>query len=130
MKGGGSAERRTRRGPEGRLAEGNRAVADGCRSLERFSRAIWDSHNGQTSPGASDAVTGFPRLSQRGAGLRVLAGQGVQIDTATPAGRLVFGIFAALAEFERTLAGLEAARAKGRKGGRKFALTKAQVRLA
>jgi DNA invertase Pin-like site-specific DNA recombinase len=49
---------------------------------------------------------------------------------------LIFGIFAALAEFERelirerTVAGLKAARARGRKGGRKFALTKAQVRLA
>ena len=75
-------------------------------------------------------------LSARGVGLRVLAGQGAQIDTTTAAGRLVFGIFAALAEFERelirerTLAGLKAARARGRKGGRKFALTKAQVRLA
>ena len=69
-------------------------------------------------------------------GLRVLAGQGEQIDTTTAAGRLVFGIFAALAEFERelirerTVAGLKAARARGRKGGRKFALSKAQVRLA
>ena len=47
---------------------------------------------------------------------RVLAGQGAQIDTTTAPGRLVFGIFAALAEFERelirkrTLAGLKAAR--------------------
>ncbi len=40
-------------------------------------------------------------LSARGVGLRVLAGQGAQIDTTTAAGRLVFGIFAALAEFER-----------------------------
>ena len=46
----------------------------------------------------------------------------------TAAGRLVFGIFAALAEFEpelireRTVAGLKATRARGRKGGRKFAL--------
>ena len=75
-------------------------------------------------------------LSTRGVGLRVLAGQGAQIDTTTAAGRLVFGIFAALAEFEgdliheRTMAGLSAARARGRKGGRKFALSKAQVRLA
>ena len=81
-------------------------------------------------------VSVVQELTERGVGLRVLAGQGAQIDTATPAGRLVFGIFAALAEFERelirerTLAGLEAARARGRRGGRKFALTKAQVRLA
>ena len=75
-------------------------------------------------------------LSDRGVGLRVIAGEGAQIDTTTAGGRLVFGIFAALAEFERelirerTVAGLKAARARGRKGGRKFALSKAQVRLA
>lgn len=75
-------------------------------------------------------------LSDRGIGLKVLTGQGAQIDTTTAAGRLSFGIFAALAEFEselireRTMAGLQAARARGRKGGRKFALSKAQVRLA
>ena len=75
-------------------------------------------------------------LSDRGVGLGVLAGQGAQIDTTTAGGRLMFGIFAALAEIERelilerTAAGLRAARARGRKGGRKFALSKAQVRLA
>lgn len=75
-------------------------------------------------------------LTDRGIGLRVLSGQGAQIDTTTVSGRLVFGIFASLAEFERelirerTIAGLSAARARGRKGGRRFALTKPQVRLA
>ena len=75
-------------------------------------------------------------LSERRVGLKVLTGQGAAIDTTTAAGRLSFGIFAALAEFEselireRTVAGLHAARARGRKGGRKFALTKAQVRMA
>ena len=75
-------------------------------------------------------------LSERGVGLKVFTGQGAQIDTTTAAGRLSFGIFAALAEFETelirecTVAGLQAARARGRKGGRKFTLTKAQVHMA
>jgi len=54
----------------------------------------------------------------------------------SPEGKLVFGIFASLAEFERelirerTIVGLKAARARGIKGGRKFKLSKSQVRLA
>lgn len=75
-------------------------------------------------------------LSEKDVGLKVLTGQGAEIDTTTASGKLIFGFFASLAEFERELirertkAGLDAARARGRKGGRKFALTKAQVRLA
>ena len=75
-------------------------------------------------------------LTKRGIGLRVLAGQGANIDTTTANGRLVFGIFAALAEFEReliverTMAGLQAARARGRNGGRPFKMTSAKLRLA
>ena len=75
-------------------------------------------------------------LADRGVGFRVLTGKGAEIDTTTASGKLIFGIFAALAEFERelirerTVAGLKAARVRGRKGGRKFQLTKAQVRLA
>ena len=57
-------------------------------------------------------------LTTGGIGLRVLTGQGAAIDTTTAAGKLVLGIFAALAEFERELitertrAGLAAARAR------------------
>ena len=75
-------------------------------------------------------------LTKRKIGFKVLSGQCVNIDTTTPAGKMIFSIFGALAEFERelirerTIAGITAARARGRMGGRKFNLTKAQVRLA
>jgi DNA invertase Pin-like site-specific DNA recombinase len=75
-------------------------------------------------------------LTQRGIGFKVLTGQGAAIDTTKPAGKLVFGIFAALAEFERELmsertkAGLVAARARGRRGGAPFKMTAAKLRLA
>ncbi|MEI8397183.1 MAG: recombinase family protein, partial [Rhodospirillaceae bacterium] len=75
-------------------------------------------------------------LTARGIGLAVLAGHGAAIDTTTASGKLVFGIFAALAEFERDLitertkAGLAAARARGRAGGRPFKMTTAKLRLA
>jgi DNA invertase Pin-like site-specific DNA recombinase len=73
-------------------------------------------------------------LTERGIGLKVLTGQGAAIDTTTASGKLVFGIFAALAEFEReliserTLAGLASAR--GRNGGRPYKMTPAKLRLA
>ena len=68
--------------------------------------------------------------------MSLLTGKGANIDATTDSGKLIIGIFAALAEFERELirertkAGLDAARARGCKGGREFAMTKAQVRLA
>jgi DNA invertase Pin-like site-specific DNA recombinase len=71
-------------------------------------------------------------LMERQVGFRVLAGQGANIDTTTANGKLVFGIFAALTEFERelirerTLAGLASARARGRP----FAMTVAKLRTA
>lgn len=75
-------------------------------------------------------------LAERGVAFRVLTGHGASIDTTKPAGKLVFGIFAALAEFERELisertkAGLASARARGRKGGPPFKMTPAKLRLA
>ena len=42
-------------------------------------------------------------LTKQGVGFKVLTGHGASIDTTTPAGKLVFGIFAALSEFEREL---------------------------
>ena len=80
-------------------------------------------------------VTVVDDLGHRGVGFRVLTGQG-QIDTSTASGKLMFGIFASLAEFERelirerTIAGLASARARGRIGGRRTTMTSAKVRLA
>ncbi len=73
-------------------------------------------------------------LRDRGVGQRELAGAGAEIDTTIANGRLVFGSFASLAEFERELiaehtrAGLAAARARGGKGGRPRKMAAAQRR--
>lgn len=75
-------------------------------------------------------------LRIRNIGLKVLAGVGAQIDTTTSNGRLFFGIFAVLAEFERELiiertqAGLAAARARGRKGGRPRKMDRTTLMMA
>lgn len=66
----------------------------------------------------------------------MLTGHGASINTRTPEGQLVFGIFAALAEFERALisertkVGLASARARGRSGGGQYKMTPAKLRLA
>lgn len=72
-------------------------------------------------------------LATRQIGLKVLT---QAIDTTSPGGRLIFHVFAAVAEFERELmlertqAGLATARAANRRGGRPKALTEAQIRRA
>jgi DNA invertase Pin-like site-specific DNA recombinase len=72
-------------------------------------------------------------LQKRNIGLKVLTGD---VDTTTTTGRLVFGIFATLADFERdliqerTMAGLAAARARGRAGGRPRVMTKQKLKAA
>lgn len=77
-----------------------------------------------------ETVTG---LEQRGVGLRSLT---EQIDTTSPGGRLMFHVFSALAHFERDLirertrAGLTAAAARGRKGGRRAVITAEKLKRA
>lgn len=78
-------------------------------------------------------VSTVQQLADRQVAFKVLTGQGANLDTGTASGKLVFGIFAALAEFERELisertrAGLAAARARGRKGGRKPKLSPTEI---
>lgn len=73
------------------------------------------------------------RLDERGIGFKSVQ---EHIDTTTPGGKLVFHVFGALAEFERDLirertnAGLAAARARGRKGGRKALLDAKKQEIA
>lgn len=72
-------------------------------------------------------------LERRGVGFRSLT---EQLDTATPGGRLIFHVFGAIAQFERDLirerthAGLAAARARGRVGGRPPALAGKRLQVA
>ena len=89
--------------------------------LDRLGRSL--SHLIGPTTGLSDKGVGFKSLQEC-------------IDTTTSGGKLVFHIFGALAEFERSLirertnAGLKAARARGRSGGRPKALTDHQLKMA
>jgi DNA invertase Pin-like site-specific DNA recombinase len=89
--------------------------------LDRFGRSL------------RDLVESVNALKERKVGFRSLQ---EALDTTTSGGRLVFHVFAALAEFERDLirertqAGLKAARARGRMGGRPRILTGKRLELA
>lgn len=88
--------------------------------LDRFGRSL------------ADLIQTVQQLQGRGVGFRSLH---ERIDTTTSGGRLIFHMFGALAEFERdlirerTMAGLAAARARGRKGGRPASLDDKQRAL-
>src|ERR671919_1062307 len=78
-------------------------------------------------------ISTMTELEERRIGFKSLT---ENIDTTTSGGKLIFHIFGALAEFERNLirertqAGLVAARARGKKGGRPKALTARQLSIA
>ena len=90
-------------------------------SLDRLGRSV------------QDLIAIVAGLRKRGVGFRSLK---EALDTTTPGGRLVFHVFAALAEFirelivEGTLEGLAAARTRGQRLGRPPAMTAEQVRHA
>jgi DNA invertase Pin-like site-specific DNA recombinase len=73
-------------------------------------------------------------MNSRGIAFKCLTG--LEVDTATPTGRFMLTVFAGLAQMERdiirerTIAGLAAARARGRKGGRRSVFTKSKLRQA
>ena len=100
------------------LREGDTLVVWRLDRLDRLGRSL------------RHLVTLVEELDTRGVGFRALD---QQIDTTTASGRLQIHLFAALAEFERELgrerthAGLQAARARGRRGGRPRALSGDQV---
>ncbi|MEU8925407.1 recombinase family protein [Kitasatospora sp. NPDC048545] len=92
--------------------------------LDRFARSL------------IDLVTMVDALSARGIGFKVLTGALASIDPNTPDGRLMLQVVGAMAEFERSLikdrtrAGLEAAKAQGRVGGRPTVISDDKLTIA
>jgi DNA invertase Pin-like site-specific DNA recombinase len=90
-------------------------------------------HGFSDTPSLRHLIDLSEQLQARGIGLRSL---NEAIDTSTPGGRFVFAILAALGQMEveiireRTRAGLAAAAARGRRGGRPPVLNEAKVRAA
>src|ERR671928_49521 len=117
-------------------ASGARAEREGLEEALNYARegdvlVVWRLDRlGRSLPHLIETIT---LLNSRKVGFRSLT---ENIDTTTSGGKLVFHIFGALAEFERdiirerTNAGLKAARARGRFGGRHKVLTPAKLRLA
>ena len=117
-------------------ASGARADRPGLAQALAFLRegdvlAVWKLDRlGRSLPHLIETVAA---LAARGVGFRSLT---EAIDTTTPGGRLVFHLFGALGQFERdvirerTRAGLAAAAARGRKGGRKPVVTDDKLRRA
>lgn len=118
------------------VASGAQAIREGLTELRKFLRerdtlVTWKLDRlGRSLPHLIEIVTA---LQQRQIGFRSLQ---EHIDTTTSGGKLVFHVFGALAEFERDLvqertqAGLAAARARGKKGGRRRVMDAKKVAMA
>jgi DNA invertase Pin-like site-specific DNA recombinase len=117
-------------------ASGARTDRPGLRNALDYTREgdvliVWKLDRlGRSLPHLIETVSA---LEKRGVGFRSLT---EAIDTTTPGGRLVFHLFGALGQFERDLirertrAGLSAAEARGRKGGRKPVITADKLKRA
>jgi DNA invertase Pin-like site-specific DNA recombinase len=106
-----------------------RAALDYCREGDAL--VVWKLDRlGRSLRELIDLVNGLKERGVEFVSLRE------SLDTTTPDGKLVFHVFASVAEFERdlirerTMAGLEAARARGRKGGRKPVMDEKKLALA
>ena len=92
-----------------------------CWKLDRVGRSL------------RDLIDTIIKLKDRGIGFRCLT---QNLDTTTPSGMLIFHVFGAMAEFERsliqerTMAGLQSARARGRLGGRPKAMNQKRIEIA
>ena len=118
------------------VASGAKSQRDGLTSAMEYGRdgdvlVVWKLDRlGRSLPHLIETVN---KLQARGIGFRSLQ---EAIDTTTPGGKLVFHLFGALAEFEReiirerTNAGLKAARARGKKGGRLPVMDEKKIRQA
>ena len=118
------------------VASGSKSDRSGLRECIEFARSgdvivAWKLD--RIGRSLKDLIETVNTLKSRDIGLKVLT---QNLDTTTPSGMLIFHVFGAIAEFEksliqeRTAAGLKMARARGRLGGRPKALDKRQVAVA
>lgn len=114
-------------------AKANRPGLDECLSYARQGDTIVVWKLDRLGRSLKNLIEVVQKLDERGVGFKSLQ---EQIDTTTSGGKLVFHVFGALAEFERDLirertnAGLAAARARGRQGGRPALLSEKQRQMA
>ncbi|WP_430436054.1 recombinase family protein [Oceanibaculum nanhaiense] len=119
-------------------APGNRADCKALRTLLKKCQAgdvlvVWKLD--RLGRSLIDLVSLVEELRVRGVGLQVLTGQGASIDTTRPEGRMIFGIMASMAEFERELirertrAGMQAAKRRGVRIGRPPKLSASELEV-